>query len=92
MEFAHQIDREYAVAQYPKVCEIKINNIRWIMTPITLERFLHIFPRLEHVEYIDNEDDGLMEEEAYGLARKDARTSARKVSEILGGIGFPFAW
>lgn len=92
MEFAYQIEKEYAVGQYPKVCEIKINNIRWIMAQKTLERFFQIFPRLEKVEYVDNEDDGLMEEEAYGLTRKDARISAKKASEMLGGIGFPFAW
>lgn len=92
MEFGHQIEHNYAVGQYPKVRKIKINNIRWIMAQETLERFFHIFPSLEKVEYVDNEDKGVLEEEAYGLSRKDARISAKKVSDLLGGIGFPFAW
>lgn len=92
MEFAYQIERGYAVGQYPKVCEIKINNIRWIMTQEILERFLRVFPMLEKVEYVDNEDDGALEEEAYGLTREDARISSKLVKHLLGGIGFPFAW
>lgn len=92
-EFAHRVkSKYYAAGQFPKVCELKINNIRWIMDPKTIARLTGIFPRLEKVEYVDNEDDGVLEAETYGVSKEDARSSAKEVDDILGGIGVPFAW
>lgn len=92
IELACRIETDYHVDQFPKVREIKVNNIRWLMTRGILQRFLRVFPMLEKVEYVDNEDDGALEEEAYGLTREDAKISAKLVEDLLGGIGFPFAW
>lgn len=92
IELACRIEGDYHVDQFPKVCEIKINNIRWLMSRGIIQRFLRVFPMLEKVEYVDNEDDGGLEEEAYGLTREDSRISSKLVKHLLGDVAYPFAW